>query len=291
MENQNNLVNPFKKTFIFLFVLTILWTTAFLILSFFRFDTVIYALEVTLSNDGKIEAKKLAWLKALFAPCYILILLLGFYKVTSNLPTSSVKFISIYLIFIFSHYLFYVNQNELLGRPKYEDDAFELATAILAFATAIIFFSAVFLGRHLALLFALAMFLYGMEEISWGQRVFSIESGEFFQKYNQQKELNIHNFFNPFIYYLYAPFFLLLALFLTYFRNIKALKKVYGKQTIKLLLKAGDKYYLVYVLLVYFIMSIFSFDQYEFLEQQFSVFSFAFSIIFIKEIILEDKPY
>lgn len=31
------------------------------------------------------------------------------------------------------------------------------------------------------------------EEISWGQRIFSIESGEFFSQYNLQNETNLHN--------------------------------------------------------------------------------------------------
>ncbi len=44
------------------------------------------------------------------------------------------------------------------------------------------------------LFFAFAL-LAGLEEISWGQRVFGIESNEFFQKYNGQKETNLHNTF------------------------------------------------------------------------------------------------
>ena len=38
------------------------------------------------------------------------------------------------------------------------------------------------------------LFLFGAgEEISWGQRIFGIESGEFFQGNNLQKETNFHN--------------------------------------------------------------------------------------------------
>ena len=37
-------------------------------------------------------------------------------------------------------------------------------------------------------------FLFGAgEEISWGQRLFSIESNEFFKTYNAQQETNLHN--------------------------------------------------------------------------------------------------
>ena len=36
-------------------------------------------------------------------------------------------------------------------------------------------------------------FLVGMEEISWGQMLFGFESVEFFQTYNSQEEITIHN--------------------------------------------------------------------------------------------------
>lgn len=43
------------------------------------------------------------------------------------------------------------------------------------------------------ILLALACFFGFGEEISWGQRIFSIESSEFFSNYNLQNETNIHN--------------------------------------------------------------------------------------------------
>lgn len=45
------------------------------------------------------------------------------------------------------------------------------------------------------ILFFLFNVLAGFEEISWGQRVFQVESGEFFQKHSDQKEINMHNTF------------------------------------------------------------------------------------------------
>jgi tetratricopeptide (TPR) repeat protein len=44
-------------------------------------------------------------------------------------------------------------------------------------------------------LLGLAAFYVAMEEISWGQQIFHWESGEFFQKVNQQGETNLHNIF------------------------------------------------------------------------------------------------
>lgn len=48
-------------------------------------------------------------------------------------------------------------------------------------------FLGVLLAASLALLFAVG------EELSWGQRIFHFESGDFFNTYNTQKEVNLHN--------------------------------------------------------------------------------------------------
>jgi hypothetical protein len=46
----------------------------------------------------------------------------------------------------------------------------------------------------LSLLFQGIVFLFGAgEEISWGQRIFDVQSGAFFQQHNSQGETNIHN--------------------------------------------------------------------------------------------------
>ncbi|MEL6814697.1 MAG: hypothetical protein AAFP03_07765 [Cyanobacteria bacterium J06598_3] len=43
-------------------------------------------------------------------------------------------------------------------------------------------------------LMAALFFVVAMEEISWGQRIFSVQSPEFFQTYNGQAEITLHNF-------------------------------------------------------------------------------------------------
>ena len=45
----------------------------------------------------------------------------------------------------------------------------------------------------LYLVFAFALFSLAMEEISWGQRIFSILTPTYFEENNFQKELNVHN--------------------------------------------------------------------------------------------------
>ena len=49
-------------------------------------------------------------------------------------------------------------------------------------------------GQALLMAFYALIFFFGAgEEISWGQRIFDWDSGEFFQKHNKQVETNIHN--------------------------------------------------------------------------------------------------
>jgi hypothetical protein len=82
-----------------------------------------------------------------------------------------------------------------------EDSPIEILTALSYLIAFLIAFS---LGRRL---YRQAKFRYGimymvlaigfvficMEEMSWGQRIFHLPTPEFFQKYNYQKEVNLHN--------------------------------------------------------------------------------------------------
>ena len=43
-----------------------------------------------------------------------------------------------------------------------------------------------------------------LEEISWGQRVFAIEPGEFFRTYSDQNEINLHNVMQQYLSQEYA---------------------------------------------------------------------------------------
>ncbi len=78
-----------------------------------------------------------------------------------------------------------------------EDGIVEYATAILLTVAG---FVLVALGRRVSGYRKWLLFFYGFafvvaagEEISWGQRIFGIESGEFFLENNFQGETNFHN--------------------------------------------------------------------------------------------------
>lgn len=81
-----------------------------------------------------------------------------------------------------------------------EDNPVEWLTFIFLFLTAIFSFVTAIKARKIQtpffsffIVFSLFCFLGSLEEISWGQRVFGIESPEIFLEHNDQKEINIHN--------------------------------------------------------------------------------------------------
>lgn len=82
-----------------------------------------------------------------------------------------------------------------------EDGVIEYATFFFLLCISILSFSRLFtLSKNKTVLWKLGIFFFGIlflfgagEEISWGQRIFGIESGEFFQGNNLQKETNLHN--------------------------------------------------------------------------------------------------
>jgi hypothetical protein len=89
-----------------------------------------------------------------------------------------------------------------------EDGLFETVTAILLLLASIQFYLAgKYATRHLPerqIIFTLFLFSFFtmilmMEEISWGQRIFSWENPEIIKRFNYQQETNLHNIFNPII--------------------------------------------------------------------------------------------
>ena len=87
------------------------------------------------------------------------------------------------------------------NRFAVEDGIVEWSTALLLAASSIYLFSKAYvLARSNAKFWVIctillgALFFFGAgEEISWGQRIFGIQSSEFFEEHNAQKETNLHN--------------------------------------------------------------------------------------------------
>lgn len=82
-----------------------------------------------------------------------------------------------------------------------EDGPVEWATTIMLFGVcALSLYRLITLGPKKKALWRIGTFIFAVlflfaagEEISWGQRIFSVESSEFFLKNNAQGETNLHN--------------------------------------------------------------------------------------------------
>jgi len=93
--------------------------------------------------------------------------------------------------------------DESLFRNHYivEDGVLEYYTAALLFIIGVLLLRRILSDRKnhpprftfILGFVSLLMFFGAGEEISWGQRIFNIESGEFFQNHNRQVETNLHN--------------------------------------------------------------------------------------------------
>lgn len=109
-----------------------------------------------------------------------------------------------------------------------EDGVFEYLTAILALVSSVLLLVwtvrrkkevALTLGFSLSII----LFLFGMEELSWGQRIFLLETPESLHNINSKGETNIHNIylFNRYLGVLTQLFVLFMAVFLIYSKELK----------------------------------------------------------------------
>lgn len=105
---------------------------------------------------------------------------------------------SLVVIIALSGYIYFFDE-EAYNILVQEDGIVESLTALTLLIMSILVLIRVFRSKRSTpwkafhILMALAFFFGFGEEISWGQRLLSIESSDFFLKYNSQSETNLHN--------------------------------------------------------------------------------------------------
>lgn len=113
-----------------------------------------------------------------------------------------VIFLAFYLTYLITR-LFFVEQ--VFPFLFDEDGLFEYMTTIF-FLIASVFFILALIKRYVSIkpftrffIFGLGLFCFavGMEEISWGQRIFGIETPETYKEINFQGETTVHNLVSP----------------------------------------------------------------------------------------------
>ncbi|QLE00457.1 hypothetical protein HX109_02355 [Galbibacter sp. BG1] len=105
------------------------------------------------------------------------------------------------IIFIYSLYLGFTNPEYFNNTFTAEDHTVEWGTAIMLLCISLLCLFRLFTiskGKSTTwkigvFLFAILFFFGAGEEISWGQRIFGIESSEYFIANNAQGETNLHN--------------------------------------------------------------------------------------------------
>ncbi len=150
---------------------------------------------------------------------------------------SKVSFFICLLILLLSFLLY---EFSLLPWRWYQEDGlFENISAILHFGSSFLFLFLILYKRKknppilISIMFFTLFFLLGMEEISWGQRIFNIKTPEFVKEINTRNEINIHNIlplqYRDIVYYC---FYSLFGLFLILIDFIKTkIKKIeFGKK-------------------------------------------------------------
>jgi len=106
-------------------------------------------------------------------------------------------------IFYPDTYIVIIQEDHLL---EYLQFLFYLLAGIFAFLAAKLFGSDEKINKILFLLLAMAIAFVAFEEISWGQRIFGIETPEYIATINTQNEISIHNmeFFQRSLHFVYA---------------------------------------------------------------------------------------
>jgi hypothetical protein len=107
----------------------------------------------------------------------------------------------VFILILTGLILSYTNIDFFLNHYVIEDGFIEWLTVVgLLFGTGVCFTRAKRLYKIRGFLFSLFTIALGIlmivaagEEISWGQRIFDIQSSAYFQENNSQKEMNFHN--------------------------------------------------------------------------------------------------
>ena len=281
----------YGKYFLRLFLVSyVFWVILLLIVSFINFDLLIEFLERYIVSDGQIAHEYFAIFKLCLGPMYVFVvfvLTVNIFKFYGSFPVKPSIYLLIYPIIFFTHLIIHLNSNNIFNQTMKEDGFLEWATVGVSILATILFFFASAFGVRCAFCLGIFWLIFAMEEISWGQRILAIESPQLVEKYNYQKELNFHNFLNPVFNYLYLIFFLTIASIFTSFRNARLFSSVYSLKSVSFVMKVGDKYNIVVILIFCTLASLEYFFVNEFLEEQLALIGLILSLIILRELKLK----
>ncbi|NOR79935.1 MAG: hypothetical protein GQ529_03750 [Methyloprofundus sp.] len=253
----------------------------------------IYFLEKYITSDGNIISPRIAFINiqlmflssiiVIFLSKYIFINFVSF----NDLEKIDKIVIQIIVLLTVSYYLDYA-----LG-DKYtlhnEDGLFESLTALLALLASLFFIISIknvegYYGKYILLTLSVFSFLFGMEEISWGQRIFNWETPEELIELSYQDETNIHNLFNPIFPILMIFFNSIVCIFMINIENINnIIKKYINNKDIIYIMPGKESQYYAFIFYILIIQS--PYYSGELTEEILSLvlFSYAIKQLFIRK--------
>ncbi|SNR39029.1 hypothetical protein [Lutibacter flavus] len=199
------------------------------------------------------------------------------------------KIAYLFLIIIFGLGIYYANTNLQYFDEVYtvEDGYVEGGSAIFLFISSMLLLYRFFkLFKHkdlfwkIGILAMAIVFFFGAgEEISWGQRIFNIESSEYFLENNAQGETNLHNMvvdgtkINKLIFSQLLTVVLVIYLIITpfLFRKYEWIKNLVNKFAVPIVQWHHTISFLAVTALLVFISS----------NRKWEIYELAFSVIFL----------
>ena len=267
----------------------LIWIMIWLTFGWLDFQAVISILGKYLSTDGQITHPRVAFIKILFAPALTVLPLIFICWTFNNYRKKTSKKIFVYYLvyFIFSLSIYSnlaINKSAILT----EDGLLEYLTFAVSLIASILFVLCSFLGNRFLMFLGCAWFLFAMEEISWGQRIFNFDVPKFFTENNYQQEISLHNFFNPILDFGYIIVNLVLIMLLTSFKNVIWTHKLHKSLNTSLLVEISLKFGLWIfpcVCMSLIVLSLNSWEINEFVEFQWAILGFLISFLSLRKLI------
>ena len=256
--------------------------------TFFNKEQYILFLEKYVSADGNITSpnESILSIQLVFFVAFIEVIFYKYFLLSLSKFKSLKRIDKIAIIAsILTIISFYIGEFLGASYPLHEEDSlFEALTAVFAIIAAMIFIISTknvndLLTKSLLVLLALFSFFFGMEEISWGQRIFNWETSSSWAEINRQNETNLHNLLNPFFILIYLV--INTVIFMIFAKTIvisKFFENVSFKNSITKLMPGKEAPYfaLIFFLLIHqFFISDFSG---ELFEEVFAIVLLSYSI-------------
>ena len=264
--------SPVHRTILVAVLVSLFWAILFITLVQFEiFRTFIVTI---LASDNHISNPLKIFGIIAFTP--IVLSLISLYCDEFLISKKAIYVIPAYLCFTVLHIYLHSEYGSS------EDGFSEWTTFVLCMIASILFIRLAIHGHHFFYLLCVGWAFFGLEEISWGQRIFGFVTPDFFIQHNAQKETNVHNML-PFLGVFYQATFFGVFLYFTILRKFHALKNIYAFSSVPALLNTSDKLGLWFIPLCLALISHYN-QFHEIVELQWAIYGALLGLLLTLEL-------